>query len=111
VFVVNAVDVNANSINWQNAPDYPSGARQKILSMGSGMAPRTIMLNIPPGWEMQSHSHPNTELHYVLEGSYECGGETFSEGTFRIIPKQVKHGPFSTTTGATILIIYCSINE
>ena len=108
---MNAVEVNTNDISWQNALKYPPGAEEKVLSMGGGMAPRTIILKIPAGWEMESHSHSHTELHYVLEGSYESEGRTYSAGTFRIIPKEVRHGPFSTKTGATIIIIYCSIKE
>ncbi|MBD3170663.1 MAG: cupin domain-containing protein [candidate division Zixibacteria bacterium] len=108
---MNAVDVNTNDIGWSNALDYPAGAEAKVMTMGGGMAPRSILLKIPPGWEMQSHSHAFTELHYVLEGSYECHHKVYTEGAFRIIPKEVKHGPFSTKTGATILIIYCSMSE
>ncbi|MBZ0265391.1 cupin domain-containing protein [bacterium] len=45
-------------------------------------------------------------MHYVLEGEYHSGRETFTEGTFRMIPKHSNHGPFATDKGAIILVIW-----
>jgi len=108
---MNSISINVGKLEWRDALGYPPGASEKVLSIGSDMAPRTILLKIPPGWSMDSHSHSHTELHYVLEGEYECQGETYSSGAFRIIPKEVAHGPFATKTGATILIVWCVLKE
>lgn len=108
---MNAVTVNANSLEWHAAEEYPSGAEEKVLSVGGDMAPRTILLKLPPGWVMDSHSHRFTELHYVLEGEYESQGEKYPSGTFRVIPKEVEHGPFSTKTGAIIMVVWCTLRE
>jgi anti-sigma factor ChrR (cupin superfamily) len=108
---MNSVNINANDVEWQDSLIYPAGAKEKVLSVGSDMAPRTILLKIPPGWSIDSHSHTHTELHYVLEGEYQSQGETYPGGTFRIIPKEVSHGPFSTKTGATILVVWCVLKE
>jgi anti-sigma factor ChrR (cupin superfamily) len=108
---MNSINININNVEWKDASGYPQGAQEKVLSVGSDMAPRTILLKMPPGWSMDSHSHTHTELHLVLEGEYESQGETFSSGTFRIIPKEVGHGPFATKTGATILIVWCVLKE
>lgn len=108
---MNSININANDIEWKDAAGYPPGAKEKVLSAGSEMAPRSILLKIPSGWSMDSHSHNHTELHYVLEGGYESGDEIHSSGTFRVIPREVDHGPFSTKTGATILIVWCILKE
>ena len=108
---MNAVSVNANDLKWRAAENYPVGAEEKVLSVGGGIAPRTILLRLPPGWIMESHSHRFTELHYVLEGEYESQGERYPTGTFRVIPKEVEHGPFSTEKGAVIMVVWCSLQE
>jgi len=108
---MNAVSINTNDLKWQAAEGYSSGAEEKVLSVGGSVAPRTILLKIPPGWSMKAHSHVFTELHYVLEGSYESQGKTFKAGTYSIIPKEVKHGDFATKTGAIILITWCTLKD
>jgi anti-sigma factor ChrR (cupin superfamily) len=106
---MNAVTINVNNLRWHPAEMYPAGAEEKVLSAGSTNEPRTILLRIPPGWGMDAHSHVFTELHYVLEGEYESQGETYPSGTFRVIPKEVEHGPFATKTGAIILVTWCEM--
>ncbi len=108
---MNSIDINANNMEWKDAIGYPSGAKEKVLSIGSDMAPRTILLRIPAGWRMDSHSHTHTELHYVLEGEYQSQGEIYPSGTFRIIPKEVDHGPFTTKKGAALMIVWCVLKE
>ena len=108
---MNSIDIEANDIEWKDAIGYPPGAQEKVLNSGSEMSPRSILLKLPPGWSMDSHSHSHTELHYVMEGNYESGNKIHASGTFRIIPKEVEHGPFTTKTGAIILIIWCILRE
>ena len=69
------------------------------------------MLKLPPGWKMDNHSHRFTELHYVVEGQIESQSKKYSAGTFRVIPKEVEHGPFSSETGAIVLVVWCSLAE
>jgi anti-sigma factor ChrR (cupin superfamily) len=107
---MNAVTINANDLEWRPAKSYPKGTEEKVLSTGGTVAPRTILLKIPVGWRMDAHSHVYTELHYVLEGEYESQGEKFPSGTFRVIPKEVEHGPFITKTGAVIFVTWCEIH-
>lgn len=108
---MNAVNINVYEMDWRPALEYPGGADEKVLSQGGSIAPRTILLRIPPGWSMDRHAHRHTELHYVLEGSYESDGETHPAGTFRMIPREVEHGPFRTQDGATVLIVWCALPE
>lgn len=111
VFLMNAVNVNVNEMDWQPAMSYPGDAEEKVLSEGGMFTPRTILLRIPPGWSMDRHSHRNTELHFVMEGSYESEEEVHSTGTFRLIPKKIEHGPFSSRDGAVILVVWCALAE
>jgi anti-sigma factor ChrR (cupin superfamily) len=104
-----AVKTNVNDLDWQPAVEYPDNAEEKVLSQGDTVAPRAILLRIPSGWNMNRHSHRYAELHYVLEGSYESQGDVYSAGTFRMIPREVEHGPFSSRNGATILVVWCAL--
>jgi len=106
---MNAVNINVNDLEWEPAVGYSGGVEEKVLSVGGGVAPRTTLLRIPPGWSMESHSHRFTELHYVLDGEYESEGKTHRSGTYRVIPKEVKHGPFSTKEGAIVMVTWCNI--
>jgi anti-sigma factor ChrR (cupin superfamily) len=108
---MNAVTVNVNDLKWSGAAEYPTGTEEKVLSVGGTVAPRTTMLKLPPGWSMESHSHRFTELHDVLKGQLESQGQTYPAGTFRVIPKEVEHGPFGSETGAIVLVIWCSLAE
>jgi anti-sigma factor ChrR (cupin superfamily) len=105
------IDINIINLEWEDAKGYPPGAKQKVLSDGSGSTPRTILLKIPSGWKMNRHGHNYTEQHYVLEGVYESEGLTYPAGSFRVIPKGVDHGPYKTITGAVILVSYCEFHK
>jgi len=108
---MNAVCIKAGEMEWRPADGYGSGAEEKVLNEGDGVVPRTILLKIPPGWRMEAHSHLNTELHYIIDGEYESQGEKFLPGTFCVIPKEVRHGGYSTASGATILVTWCDLKQ
>jgi hypothetical protein len=55
---------------------------------------------------MEGHSHTTLEQHFVLEGMYESEGKTYKAGTYRLIPRHKTHGPFKSSTGAVILVIW-----
>ena len=46
------------------------------------------------------------EQHLVLDGEYESEGEVFASGTYRIIYAGQDHGPFTSKTGAILLVIW-----
>lgn len=96
---------SANDIDWQPAEGYPAGAMIKVLNDGSDSTPRTFLLKIEPGWMMNAHSHVYTEMHYVLDGDYESHDKVYPAGSFRVIPAQTDHGPFTTLGGAVVLVI------
>ncbi len=96
--------ISHNKIPWQDAQGYPKGTQIKILR--EEKSARTFLLKILAGFDMEAHSHMTTEQHFVLEGQYESDGKTYGEGTFRLIPKGIDHGPFTSEKGATILVIW-----
>ena len=93
-------------LDWEAAKDYQTGTERKVLRQGDKGEPRTVLLKLPPGFEMTAHSHLYTEHHYVLEGRYESQGTEFPAGTYRVIPRHKNHGPFTSATGAVVLIIW-----
>jgi hypothetical protein len=55
---------------------------------------------------MEGHSHTAVEQHFVLEGEYESEGKVYKAGTYRLIPQHETHGPFKSSQGAVILVIW-----
>ena len=55
---------------------------------------------------MEGHSHTTMEQHIVLKGEYESEGKVYKAGTYRLIPKHKTHGPFKSSQGAVILVIW-----
>jgi anti-sigma factor ChrR (cupin superfamily) len=100
------VIARALDVDWDTAAGYPTGSQWKILRRGSHGEANTILLKLAPDFEMASHSHIHAEHHYVLSGEYESQGGRFLPGTYRFIPKRVSHGPFRSTTGAELLVVW-----
>ena len=98
------ISLNYDEMEWQNTPGYPAGTKIKILRE-EGTA-RTFLLKLPEEFEMTAHSHMTVEQHFVLEGKYHSEGKEYGPGTFRLIPREIDHGPFTSETGATILVIW-----
>jgi len=90
--------------NWEKAENYPEGCLKKTLRDEYGA--RTILLKVPKGFKMETHSHISTEQHLVLEGSYISEGVTYPAGSYQIIDAHENHGPFESAEGATILMIW-----
>ena len=104
------ITVNINDLEWQESKEYPLGAGVKVLSDGSGITPRVILLKFPPDWRMESHTHQYTEQHLILEGEYESRGRIYPEGTFRTIPPGTDHGPFTATKWTVIMVTWCALH-
>ena len=97
---------NTNEMAWQEAKEYPSGAMVKVLREGGPAEGRTILLKLPPEWEMEAHSHTTVEQHYVLEGEYRSQGKVFPAGSYQFIPRETNHGPFTVGPSTVILVIW-----
>ncbi|RPI66415.1 MAG: hypothetical protein EHM47_16705 [Ignavibacteriales bacterium] len=89
---------------WGIAEEYPVGTEIKILRDQDGA--KTILLKLPKDFRIESHTHVYIEQHFVLEGEYESEGKIYSSGTYRFIPAHKDHGPFTSKTGALVLVIW-----
>jgi len=97
--------VNYNEMEWQDAGDaYPKGTKIKVLREDEGG--KTVILNLPTGFKMDNHSHIKTEQHFILKGQYEIGGKEYKQGTYQLIHPHMTHGPFTSTNGAAVFIVW-----
>jgi len=90
--------------SWEVADNYAEGTLKKILRDENGAS--TVLLKLPKGFHMESHSHVTTEQQFVLEGSYTSEGITYPEGSYQIIYAHENHGPFHSEDGAMVLVIW-----
>ena len=93
-----------DELGWEKASGYPVGTRIKILRDENGS--KTILLKLPAGFQMDSHTHIYNEQHVVIKGEYESEGKVFPSGTYRAIAAHKDHGPFRSKGGAVILLIW-----
>ena len=98
------ITLDTSQMTWKDAPSYPSGTKTKVLRAEGET--RTILLKLPPGFRMSSHTHIYGEQHFVLEGEYETGGKEYGPGTYQHIPAHTNHGPYTSRTGAVVLVIW-----
>ena len=100
------ITINYEKMKWTDAPGYPEGSKIKILREGGPGEGKTFLRKIRKGFKMEGHSHTTLEQHFVLEGEYESEGKIYKAGTYRLIPKHKAHGPFKSSKGAVILVIW-----
>jgi hypothetical protein len=100
------ITINYEKMKWMDAPGYPEGSKIKILREGGPGETKTFLRKIKRGFKMEGHSHTTLEQHFVLEGEYESEGKVYKAGTYRLIPKHETHGPFKSSKGAVILVIW-----
>ena len=105
------ITINYEKMKWTDAPGYPEGTKIKILREGGPGEGKTFLRKIKRGFKMEGHSHTTVEQHFVLEGEYESEGKVYKEGTYRLIPKHKTHGPFNSSKGAVILVIWDPVEE
>jgi anti-sigma factor ChrR (cupin superfamily) len=98
------ITLDTSQMPWGEAVAYPRGTMVKVLR-DEGEA-RSILLKLPPGFEMEVHSHTCCEQHFVLEGRYEAAGMEYGPGAYRRIPAHTDHGPFFSREGAVVLVIW-----
>ncbi len=100
------ITINYQKMKWTDAPGYPEGSKIKILREGGPGEGKTFLRKLRKGFKMEGHSHTTLEQHFVLEGEYESEGRVYKAGTYRLIPKHKTHGPFKSSTGAVILVVW-----
>ncbi len=94
-----------DELNWETATGYSEGTKRKVLRDNDEKG-QTVLLKLPEGFYMGIHSHITTEQHFVLEGEYQSGEESYPAGSYQIFLKGEEHGPFKSKTGALILVIW-----
>ncbi len=90
--------------DWADAGNYPEGTKIKVLRDEDSF--RTVLLKLPKGFKMGSHSHISTEQHFVLKGQYSSDGNNYPEGSYQIFSSGDEHGPFESENGALILVVW-----
>jgi quercetin dioxygenase-like cupin family protein len=105
------ISINYEKMKWTDAPGYPEGSKIKMLREGGPGEGKTFIRKIRKGFKMEGHSHTTVEQHFVLEGEYESEGKVYKAGTYRLIPRHETHGPFKSSKGAVILVIWDPENE
>ena len=103
------VSLNYETMEWEEARTYPPGTLMKILRRDEQGKPLTILLKLKGGFEVGGHSHIGTEQHFVLEGEYQSEGQIYGTGSYRLIPMETPHGPFTSEKGAVILVLWDAI--
>jgi hypothetical protein len=91
---------------WATQTDFPGEAEVIALRDEPSRKARTLLVRIQPGGHAASHCHVGTVQHFVVDGEYESGGQTFAAGTFRQFPEHAEIGEITSERGATILMIY-----
>jgi len=100
------VSLNYKEMPWEDAETYPPGTKMKVLRRDERGQPLTVVLKLQGRFEMGAHSHIGTEQHFVLEGEYESEGRVYKTGSYRLIPVETPHGPFTSKKGAVILVLW-----
>jgi len=100
------VSLNYKEMEWESAETYPSGTMMKVLRRDEKGRPLTVILKLKSGFEVGAHSHIGMEQHFVLEGEYESEGRVYKAGSYRFIPMETPHGPFTSHKGAEILVVW-----
>ncbi|MBN2426361.1 MAG: cupin domain-containing protein [Calditrichaceae bacterium] len=97
--------VNCNSMEWQDAGDaYPVNTKIKVLRDDENG--RTVLLKLPKGFKVEGHTHIRDEQHFILKGEYEMNDKMYTQGTYQLIHANTTHGPFTSETGAEIMVIW-----
>lgn len=96
--------LNSDDMEWEETDSYPEGTMRKILRDHDGA--RVFLLKLPPGFQMDAHTHAYGEQQLVIAGEYEEGGKAFGVGTYHYIPAKTDHGPYRSENGAVALVIW-----
>src|SRR4030042_2046358 len=105
------IAINYEKMKWTDASGYPKGTKIKMLKDGGPGQGKTFLRKIGKGFTMEGHSHTTVEQHVVLKGEYESEGKVYKAGTYRLIPRHETHGPFKSSKGAVILVIWDPVGE
>ncbi len=88
------VVVDTLSMNWEPSP---SGTvwRKPLYREGGEFGPVTSIVKYEAGGKFRTHSHPQGEEIYVLEGEFCDDHGRYPAGTYLLNPDGTQHAPFS----------------
>ena len=97
-------DINkADELEW--VPWGSTGdARAKVLGSADGYF--VVMVEAEPGYRGDPHEHANAEFFYLIDGTVENQGQAMKPGDGYAAAAGSTHAEFSTTSGATYIIIF-----
>ncbi len=105
-FEEGAVDWLGVPNEWEGkaAPGEP-GVRYKLLTGEKPGVPGIQCVEFEAGHHEKPHSHPESEVLYVLEGQMTIGDLNFRAGSGAFIVKDTVYGPLETAQGVRFLRI------
>jgi mannose-6-phosphate isomerase-like protein (cupin superfamily) len=77
--------------DWEAEAGKPD-SRYKLLAGGSDV-PTVLIAEFEPGHHQAAHSHPTSEVLYILRGEVTIGGVTAGAGTMVFVEKDTQYGP------------------
>ncbi len=79
----------------------------KVLNSDQSFGPAVAILRMEPGSEIPRHLHEQaTETSYVLDGDFINEGTSYPKGTEFNIKPNGAHGPHTTKTGCSVLVMF-----
>jgi NADPH:quinone reductase-like Zn-dependent oxidoreductase len=79
----------------------------KVLNSDQSFGPAVAVLRMEPGSEIPRHLHEQTtETSYVLDGDFINEGTSYPKGTEFNIKPNGAHGPHTTKTGCSVLVMF-----
>jgi len=96
--------VNSGEMHWEEAPSYSPGARICILRQGENGRIETMLLKVGNNFTAGGHTNTTGEEQLVVNGEIQSGGRSYAEGSYRFIPAGSSHDPWSSSTGALLLV-------
>ena len=84
--------IDESTIDWIRPPG-KAGVQYKILCTAAEGRADVQLAEYEPGHEELPHSHPTSELLYILEGELTLGGDVAREGTLLYVEKDTVYGP------------------
>ena len=96
--------VSSGDMHWEEAPSYSPGARICILRHAEDGRIGTMLLKVGSNFRAGGHTNTTGEEQVVVKGEIQSGGRSYDEGSYRYIPAGSSHDPWSSSTGALLLI-------
>ncbi len=78
---------------WEAEAGRPD-SRYKLLAAG-GDVPTVLIAEFEPGHYQEAHSHPTSEVLYILRGEVTIGDVTSTAGTMVYVEKGTRYGPLT----------------